>query len=73
MFVSKLKRQYFAYFCFALNLRIASIIETFQDLDFSRLVFKIFMVFIYAFLLYCVGFCVGMLIKRIRINQKTTI
>ena len=69
MFVSKLKRQYFTYFLFALGLRIASIIETFQEQDFSRLVFKVFMVFIYAFLLYCVG----MLIKRIRINQKTTI
>ena len=73
MFVSKLKRQYFTYFCFALGLRISSIIETFQELDFSRLVFKVFMVFIYAFLLYCVGFCVVALIKRIRINQKTTI
>ena len=73
MFVSKLKRQYFTYFLFALGVGIFNIIESFQEFDFSRLVVNIFMVFTFAFLLYCVGFCVGMFIKRIRTNQKTTI
>ena len=73
MFVSKLKRQYFTYFLFALGVGIFNIIESFQELDFRRLVVNIFMVFTFAFLLYCVGFCVGMFIKRIRTNQKTTI
>lgn len=71
MFVSKLKRQYFAYFSFALSIGIFNIIESFQELDFKRLVVNVFMVFTFAFLLYCVGFCVGMLIKRIRINWKS--
>ena len=73
MFVSKLKRQYFTYFCFVLSLRIFNIFESFQVLDVRRLIVKVVMVFVLAFLLYCIGFYVGMLIKRIRINQKTPI
>ena len=73
MFVSKLKRQYFTYFCFALGLGISNIIESFQELDLRRLIVNVVMVLVFAFLLYCVGFCVGMLIKRIRINRKTAI
>ena len=73
MFVSRLKRQYLAYFLFALSIRISSIIENFQEHNFTRVVISVVMVSVFAFLLYCAVFCVGMLIKRIRINQKTVI
>ena len=67
MFVSRLKRQYLAYFLFVLSIRISSIIENFQAHNFTRGVFSVVMVFVFAFLLYFVGVCIGMFIKRIRI------
>ena len=67
MFVSRLKRQYLAYFLFALSIRISSIIENFQEHNFTRVVVSVVMVSVFAFLLYCAVFCVEMLIKRIRI------
>lgn len=73
MFVSKLKHQYLAYFLFTLGIRISSIIENFQAHDFTRAVFSVVMVFVFAFLLYCAVFCVRMLIKLTPIDKKTAI
>ena len=52
MFVSRLKRQYLAYFLFVLGIRIFSIIENFQEHSFTHGVFSVVMVSVFAFLLH---------------------
>ena len=65
MFISKLKRDYLVYLAAAFVARLPRIFEILQGPDIAlSLIVSVFTILVFAFLLYCIGFCIGRLVNR---------
>ena len=64
MFISKLKRQYLVYLAAAFVARLHRIVEIFHEPNVVLgLIVTAFVITTLAFLLFCGGFCISLLIK----------
>ena len=65
MFIDKLKHQYRAYWLFSFGIGLPHVIEVLQGSRIlAGLTANVFMISVLAFLLYCIGFCIGRLVNR---------
>ena len=67
MFVSDLKRQYWAYLLFMLSISLDSVFTTgFREPLLLGIAVEVFMLFFTSFILFCIGFCLMNLYKLVR-------
>lgn len=69
MFIDKLKRDYLVYLAAAFVARLPRIFEILQGPEQGpdialKLVVSVFTILVFAFLLYCIGFCIGRLVDQ---------
>ena len=65
MFISKLKRDYLVYLAAAVVARLPRIFEIFQGPAIAlKLTASVFTILVFAFLLYCIGFCIERLLDK---------